>query len=431
MRSRTYTGEDAIEKFLEWLEKDIKYISNIRTKKMIFGEKEAIDFNNATKCWICKGELGPDKVRDHCYFSGRYRGPAHNQCNLKYRRPTFTPVALHNLTNYNAHLFVKHLGYDEGDISCIANNDEKYISFSKRITVGTYKKEAITDEGDVYSVDKPITHTIRFIDSFRFMATSLSKLVNNLPETAFQSVGKYYTKDKLDLIKRKGVYPYEYMDSIERFKETALPPKESFYSSLNDEHINDEDYEHAKKVLDAFEMKTLEDYHELYNKTDVLLLADVFENFRGICISNYGLNPAHYYTSPGLAWDACLKMTEVKLELLTDVDMVLMVEKGIRGGVSMVSKRFARANNKYMGNKFNSNDPSRYIQYLDVNNLYGMAISMKLPTHGFKWMNKSELDIWEKVPSILEVDLRYPERLHDAHNDYPLAPERVVCDKKT
>ena len=126
LEPRTYTGEDAIEKFIEWLEKDVKYISNISMKKMIFGEKEAIDFNNATNCWICKGELGPDKVRDHCHLTGRYRGAAHNQCNLKYRRLTFTPFVIHNLTNYDAHLFVKHLGYSEGDISCIANNEEKY-----------------------------------------------------------------------------------------------------------------------------------------------------------------------------------------------------------------------------------------------------------------------------------------------------------------
>ena len=286
LEPRTYTGEDAIEKFIEWLEKDVKDISNIKEEKMIFGEKEAEDFNNATDCWICKGELGPDKVRDHCHFTGRYRGAAHNQCNLKYRKSAFTPVVIHNLTNYDAHLFVKHLGYSEGDISCIANNDEKYISFSKQITVRTYKKRMMNKEGDFYSVEKPIHHTIRFIDSFRFMSTSLSKLVNNLPETAFQNVGKYYTREKLDLIKRKGVYPYEYMNSIERFKETRLPPKESFYSSLNDEHISDEDYKHAKKVWDVFEMESLEDYHELYNKTDTLLLADVFENFRNICSSN-------------------------------------------------------------------------------------------------------------------------------------------------
>ena len=264
--------EDATEKFIEWLEKDVKDICNIRKKKMIFGEKEAEDFNNATNCWICEGELGPDKVRDHCHFTGRYRGAAHNQCNLKYKKPAFTPVVIHNLTNYDAHLFVKHLGCSKGDISCIANNDEKYISFSKQITVGTYKKDAITDDGDIYPVEKPIHHTIRFIDSFRFMSTSLSKLVDNLPKTAFQNMEKYYTREKLDLIKRKGVYPYEYMDSIKRFKETSLPPKESFYSSLNNEHISDEDYEHAKKVWNAFGMESLKDYHELYNKTDTLLL---------------------------------------------------------------------------------------------------------------------------------------------------------------
>ena len=220
------------------------------------------------------------------------------------------------------------------------------------------------------------------------------------------------------------------MDSIERFKENKLPPKESFYSSLNDKNISDEDYTHAKKVWDAFKMKNLKDYHELYNKTDVLLLADVFENFRDICMKIYKLDPAHYFTAPGLSWDACLKMTGVKLELLMDVDMLLMVEEGIRGGLSMVSKRFSKANNKYMGDKFNPSEPSKYIQYLDANNLYGTAMSMKLPTHGFKWMNKKELNVWEKIPCILEVDLEYPKELHDLHNDYPLAPESIMCKNK-
>ena len=176
-------------------------------------------------------------------------------------------------------------------------------------------------------------------------------------------------------------------------------------------------------------MKYFKDYHELYNKVDVLLLADVFENFRNICLKNYELDPAHYYTAPGLAWDAALKVTDVNLELLSDIDMLLMVEKGIRGGVSMVSNRYGKANNKYMGDKFNSNEPSKYIQYLDANNLYGWAMSKPLPTHGFKWMNRYELNVWEKMPCILEVDLEYPKELHDLHNDYPLAPEQIVVNK--
>ena len=159
------------------------------------------------------------------------------------------------------------------------------------------------------------------------MSTSLDKLVGNLPEETFTNLEKYYTGDKLTLVKRKGVYPYEYMDSLERFEETKLPPKEAFYSNLKNEGISDEDYTHAKKVWDLFEMKHLQDYHNLYNETDVLLLADVFENFRNLCLEIYKLDPAHYFTAPGLAWDAALKETEVELQLLTDIDMLLMIEK--------------------------------------------------------------------------------------------------------
>ena len=165
------------------------------------------------------------------------------------------------------------------------------------------------------------------------------------------------------------------MDLPEKLKETKLPPKEAFYSRLSDEGISDEVYQHARKVWEMFEMKNLEDYHNLYNRVDVLLLADVFENFRDICIKNYKLDPAHYYTAPGLAWDASLKVTEVKLELLADMDMLLMVEKGIRGGVSMISNRYGKANNKYMGDRFDFKEPSKYITYLDANNLYGCATS--------------------------------------------------------
>ena len=273
---------------------------------------------------------------------------------------------------------------------------------------------------------KPKYHKIRFIDSFKFMSTSLDNLVNNLPEEAFNNLKRYYTGDKLSLVMRKGVYPYEYMDSLELFKENKLPPRESFYSRLTSEHISDEDYQHAQKVWRMFRMKTLQDYHSLYNETDVLLLADVFDNFRNICMENYKLDPSHYYTAPGLSWDACLKMT-VKLELISDIEMLLMIEKGIRGGVSMISNRYGKANHRYMGDKFNPSEPSKYITYLDANNLYGAAMSMKLPTHGFKWMKDNELTTWRKYPCILEVDLEYPKELHDLHNDYPLAPERIMC----
>ena len=176
-------------------------------------------------------------------------------------------------------------------------------------------------------------------------------------------------------------------------------------------------------------MKNLEDYHNLYNRVDVLILTDVFENFRDICIKNHNLDPAHYYTAPGLAWDAALKVTKVELELLSDMDMLLMVKKGIRGGVSMISNRYGKANNKYMGDRFDDSKPSKYISYLDANNLYSWAMSKPLLTHGFKWMKVSELETWENHSCILEVDLKCPKSLHNLHSDYPLAPEQIKANK--
>ena len=184
-----------------------------------------------------------------------------------------------------------------------------------------------------------------------------------------------------------------------------------------------------KKVWKTFEMKNLEEYRNLYNQVDVLLLADVFENFRDICIKDYNLDPANYYTAPGLAWDAALKLTEVKLELLSDLDMLLMVEKGIRGGISIISNRYGKANNKYMGKSFNDIEPSIYIIYLYANNLYGWAMSKPLPTHGFKWIKVSEMETWENYSFILEVDLEYPRSLHDLYSDYPLASEQIEVNK--
>ena len=162
------------------------------------------------------------------------------------------------------------------------------------------------------------------------------KLVGNLQKDQFTNLSSIYEGEQLALLMRKGVYPYNYVDSLERLSETQLPPKEAFYSKLNKEHISDEDYKHAQKVWKTFKCQIMKDYHDLYLKSDVLLLTDVFETFRDVCLKNYELNPAWYYTVPGLAWDAALKKIKVELELLTDPDMLLMFEKGIRGGISSI-----------------------------------------------------------------------------------------------
>ena len=230
---------------------------------------------------------------------------------------------------------------------------------------------------------------------------------------------------------RKGVYPYDYMDSFEKFKE-QLPSKEEFYSILNDEHISNEDYKHAKKVWETFSMKNMGEYHDFYLTSDILFLADVFENFRKTCLEYYKLDPCHYFTSPGLFWDAMLKMTDIKIELMTDIDMFQFIEKGLRGGISYIANRYGEANNKYM-KEYNKKAPSKYIMYLDANNLYGWAMSQYLPTGGFRWMTEKQINKIDlakyredsKKGLILEVDLEYPKTLHDLHNDYPLGPEKV------
>ena len=422
---------DAIDVFIKWLEDDVKFLANIKPKKMIFTKEDEKQFNTVSDCWICGEELeNNNKVRDHCHYTGRYRGAAHNTCNLKYRKPESVPVFFHNLTGYDSHLFIKKLGYSnkKETIECIPNNEEKYITFTKTIITGQYKNK----KGE----EKNKTFNIVFKDSLKFMLSSLGALVKNLPKNGFKNISKYYTPEEVELIKQKGFYPYEFMDTEEKFNDTKLPPREVFYSKLSGKGISEKDYKHACNVWNTFKMKTFKDYHKLYNETDVLLLADVFENFRNLCLKIYRLDPVYYYTAPGLAWDACLKMTNINLELLSDPNMLLMFEKGIRGGISIISNRYGEANNKYMGNRFNKNKLSKYLMYLDANNLYGSAMFKKLPIHSFKWLTSGEMEklfdnrvvqIWEKTPCILEVDLEYPENLHDLHNDYPFCPERVEC----
>ena len=419
---------DAMDVFIKWLEEDVKVIANIKEKEIIFTEEDRKQFNKASDCWICGEYLGNDRVRDHCHFTGRYRGPAHNSCNLKYRKPKSISVFFHNLSGYDSHLFIKKLGSPDKkeNIDCIPNNEEKYISFSKTIVTGQYTNK----KGEV----KDKTFKIVFKDSLKFMSSSLGALVNNLPKDAFKNLLKYFTPEQAEILKQKGFYPYECMDSIEKFNDTKPPSQEVFYSKLSGKGISNKNYNFVWKVWYTFNMKIFLEYHELYNITDVLLLADVFENFRDLCLKIYGLDPVYYFTAPGLAWDACLKITGIDLELLSDPNMLLMFEKGIRGGISIISNRYGEANNKYMGRGFNKNKPSKYLMYLDANNLNGCGMSEKLPTHGFKWLTGGEMEkIYEnrhnlnKMPCILEVDIVIPENLHDLHNDYPLCPEKVKC----
>ena len=347
---------------------------------------------------------------------------------------------------------------------------EKYFTFSVPI-----KKEC--DD------NRTITCKLRFIDSFRFMSdlvdnmsgifnsieckTCMEKIKINLEccfvglknnrlicrckeckkewkrpiEGLIEKFSSAYqfcngNLNKFVLLLRKGVYPYEDVDNKEKSDETSLPSKEAFYSNLDLEDISDEDYAHAQKVWDVFEINNRGEYHDLYVQSDTLLLADVFENFRNMCLDIHELDRVYFVPASGLAWQACLKKTEVKLELLTDYDMILMIEKGIRGGICQATHRYAKAINKYIKN-YDKSIESSYIEYLDANNLYGWAMSQKLPPNGFKWVedllqfNEDLIKKYENsyIRYFFEVDVEYPKTLFDDNKDLPFLTERKKVEK--
>ena len=419
-------GNDAGKRFIRELHDEVQTCVKIATmltehySKTENHDKESVFCTN--ECVVCGNKFKKQENRGSwfCQFTGKCKGTAHRSCMSKAwidPKKIRIPIVFHNLKGYDSHFIIQELGnfinkQKNMKVSVIPNNTEKYMAFSL---------------GD---------HMV-FIDSFQFMSSSLDKLVSNLPKDALKYTSQVFGDLQLELMTRKGVYPYDYMDSFEKFKEKKIPPKSAFYSQLTDEDISDEDYEHVKQVWKAFQLKTLGGYHDLYLKSDVLLLADVFENFRRTCLDCYKLDPCHYFTSPGLAWDAALKMTKITLELLVDYDMYLFVERALRGGISYIANRYGKANNKYMKN-FNPKEAIKYIMYLDANNLYGWAMCQHLPVGGFRWLNSAELKKFKlnkykadsKRGCFLEVDLEYPEKLHDLHNDYPCASEKLVVKQE-
>ena len=231
---------------------------------------------------------------------------------------------------------------------------------------------------------------------------------------------------------RKGAYPFEYIDSWEKFNQTSLPPKRAYYCKLNEEDVIDADYKHAQKVWEMFEIKNQGKNHDLYVMSDTSLLSDVFENFRDKCIEIYGLDLTHFLSALGLAWKACLKKAGVNLELLTGIDMLLMVEEGIRGGNCEALHRYAKASNKYMKN-YDKSIESLSQMYSDADNLYEWAMSQKLLVNVFKLVEKlSKLNERfiksynenSNIGCFLELNVEYPKKFFNLHKDLPFLPER-------
>ena len=355
---KIYRGENVAKHFIEAMLKEEIYCNKIINenfnKKIIMTKEDEENFKASQECHICNKKYEKDyknKVRDHDHRSGKYMGSAHKECNTTFYYKRKLCVFFHNLKGYDSHFLIQEIGKFDMKMSFLPNNTEKFISFSI---------------GNVY-----------FKDSLQFLSESLDNLTKNLVKkeistnnsNVFKYLSNQFKDEKLQLLKRKGIFPYDYLDSFDRFNEDKLPNKEAFYNRLQNTNISDEDYKHAQNVWNTFNMKTFGDYHDLYLKTDVLLLADIFENFRKLCLDYYKLDPVHYYGTPGIAWDALLKMTRQILELIRDPDIHLFLEREKKGGMSFAAHRYAKANNKYMAN-FDPTKESSYLMYFDANSLY-------------------------------------------------------------
>ena len=411
------TGEDCIFRLLEYLEQTHEDISLFLAQvnvPMVYTKQDAENFVQATRCHMCRKSFSQmhvsDKVRDHCHLTGRYRYALCTRCNLAYAKPSNKLcVFFHGLANYDSHFLVAALGkYKERlSINIIPKNTQKYLSFS--------------------------LNGIQFKDSYEFMNGSLSQLVTILRgkgEKNFHHVRRHIKEAHLrEHFYRKGIFPYSYMSSPAVLQQKSLPAKECFYDELSRKHVSDKDYAFAQSVWRDFGCTTMRDYMEVYLVADTLLLADCYENFRDICIHNYELDPSYYFSNPHFSLSAFLRKGEITMELLTDINMYLFFSKGIRGGVSMVSGRYAEANNKHIPN-CDVSKKSVYILNLDCTNLYGTSMMDYLPYGSFRWLPDSELDVQKilatpvnsDVGYVLECSLQYPRELHDLHSDYPLAP---------
>jgi len=409
----SFTGLNCVEWFrnkLEFIAQDLE-----RRIKHVEPIKKRIN-STPSFCHICEKPFTPNDeiVLDHNHFTGDVRGYAHKNCNLQYKKSFCVPIVFHNLTGYDSHFIIRELG-KTSHMHILPQNLEKYICFTQ--------------------YDGNTNIRFRFIDSFRFMGSSLETLVSFLPLDEFKELKRAYrnlSDDHFKLLTRKGVFPYDYIDDVAKLSETKLPTMENFYNKLNYEDISEENYKHAQTVWNAFNCRTINDYLELYLKTDILLLSDVFNNFRKTCMKEYGLEPVWYVSLPAFGWDCLLKITQCRLQILKDIDTILFLEHGIRGGISQCSKRYTKANNKYMSN-YDNTKSDIYLLYLDKNNLYGWAMSQYLPIDEFEWVD-SNIDITmidddSDVGYILEVDIDYPENLHLLHKDLPFCPE-TCCPPK-
>ena len=368
--SKTFKG-DVAKDFVDQVLGIRKEVDRIPVRNMEMTDDDVEYHIHADKCWICSGMIDDKptvtknkenydmtKVRDHCHFTGKYRGPAHQKCNLKLRRQKFVPVIFHNLKGYDSHFLINAFRGLSEDIDAIPESAQKFKTLS-------LKKPSIKLDDR----SRKYFSTIKFLDSFEFKKKALSKLTKEI--TDFPLLDSEFSIEQSNDLRRKGVFPYEWFDCYEKLSHTKFPDHESFRSRLMGfeevngiivgKNISKDDYDHGRLVFEKY-CENMGDYHDLYMKGDVVLLADIFENFRKDAYNNFSLDPLNYITLASYAWDCVLKFTKVELELLSDMDMYNFFEQGIRGGYSNCHKNYSKVNHKYLPD-FDPSKPSVFIMY--------------------------------------------------------------------
>ena len=378
----------------------------VKIEDMIITKEQLQQHYKAKICNICNKDIKDNemKVKDHCHVTGLYRGAAHQSCNVNFNTKQMKiNVYFHNLKNYDSHHIFNYINkYSRNRrITAIPSSKDKYFQF----TIGR----------------------LVFRDSYLLLSESLDNLSNQLKRKPITT--KYFTeycrqneiKMDVNLLLQKGVYPYEYMDSFDRLNENKLPSIESFFSKLSNKNITKKEYNSAVTLFESMKCKTIKDYHDIYLKLDVLLLADIIENYRELSIKQMNIDPSYYISTPSFAYDCMLKDTSVKCDPLHDKSMYDMLQRGSIGGICFVGKRKAI---KHENN---------HLLYIDANALYASsAHNNYLPISNYKYCDEEfnkerilNINDDSNIGYIFDVDLHYPQHLHDHHASYPLAPEKI------
>ena len=398
-----YDNVDWFVKEVIKLENKMAFYFKETKKDIIMKQEDQEDFKNNNICRFCETNIESDKVRDHCHLTGKYRGPAHNVCNInvKQKDSNFIPFAFHNFSKYDSHMFFKRLvdlKKDKVKFEIIPKTNEEYIS----VRYGC----------------------IRFIDSYRFLSESLDKLVKILDEDDLKILKKEFP-DKWQYLNKKLAYPYQYFNSIDDYKKPVNDLKrEDFFSKLKNDYPDGEEIERTKEIIKLFNIKDGEELTRLYCKSDVILLADVFEKFVKVSTEEYKINPLYCVSLPGYTYQCALKYTNIKLQTLQDKDLILLIENNIRGGISSV-----------MGNRYVKSDENYKIIYADATNLYGHSMSQFLPYDEIEMWHGHPDKYWNWLEEILntpddseigyflEVDLKYPDNIKQKTKYFPFCPE--------